>query len=152
MICQDKLRTGQAGENNLAKPSRRKTVVLRHVYIKMLIVPRQARDKHRENSPKDRFLCSHLEPHRGAQRDGLVSCRRVNLNGTLEVGNNFLNFWVRKVRNAHFSNLRHGDFTAAQRDDRGEHRFGVALRTKGVHLPNVPPEPLCFYLLRRILV
>jgi hypothetical protein len=37
---------GRAGE---------KTVFLSHVYIKMMILPTQARDKHRENSKKDRF-------------------------------------------------------------------------------------------------
>jgi hypothetical protein len=29
---------------------------LSHVYIKCIILPRQARDKHRENSKKDRLL------------------------------------------------------------------------------------------------
>jgi hypothetical protein len=34
----------------------RKTALLRHLYhIKTNILPRQARDKHRENSKKDRF-------------------------------------------------------------------------------------------------
>jgi hypothetical protein len=34
-----------------------KRVFLRHLYIKMIILPRQARDKHsRENSKKDAFL------------------------------------------------------------------------------------------------
>ena len=33
-----------------------KTVFLSHLCIKMLILPRQARDKHRENSETDRFL------------------------------------------------------------------------------------------------
>ena len=31
----------------------RKTAFLRHLYIKTNILPRQARDKHRENSKKD---------------------------------------------------------------------------------------------------
>ena len=31
----------------------RKTAFLRHLYIKMIILPRQAQDKHRENSKKD---------------------------------------------------------------------------------------------------
>jgi len=31
----------------------RKMVFFSHIYIKMLILPRQARDKHRENSKKD---------------------------------------------------------------------------------------------------
>ena len=34
----------------------KKTVFLSHLYIKMLILPRQARDKHKENSKKDAFL------------------------------------------------------------------------------------------------
>jgi len=33
-----------------------KTVFLSHLYIKMMILPRQARDKHRENSKKARLL------------------------------------------------------------------------------------------------
>ena len=33
-----------------------KTRLLRHLCIKMVILPRQARDKHRENSKKDAFL------------------------------------------------------------------------------------------------
>jgi hypothetical protein len=34
----------------------RKRHFLRHLYIKVIILPRQARDKHRENSKKGRFL------------------------------------------------------------------------------------------------
>jgi hypothetical protein len=34
----------------------RKRHFLRHLYIKCIILPRQARDKHRENSKKCRFL------------------------------------------------------------------------------------------------
>jgi non-lysosomal glucosylceramidase len=34
----------------------RKTALLSHLYIKCIILPRQARDKHRENSKKGRFL------------------------------------------------------------------------------------------------
>ena len=34
----------------------RKRVFLSHLHIKMLILPRQARDKHKENSKKDAFL------------------------------------------------------------------------------------------------
>jgi hypothetical protein len=33
---------------------------LSHLYIKMLILPRQARDKHRENSKRDRFVAQYL--------------------------------------------------------------------------------------------
>eukprot|EP01051_Picozoa_sp_SAG22_P029890 SAG22_NODE_11306_length_491_cov_0.788265_1_plen_69_part_01 len=40
--------------------SGKKTVLLSHLYIKMLILPRQARDKHRENSKIDRFLAALL--------------------------------------------------------------------------------------------
>jgi hypothetical protein len=31
----------------------KKTVLFSHLYIKLMILPRQARDKHRENSPKN---------------------------------------------------------------------------------------------------
>jgi hypothetical protein len=34
-------------------PILRKTAFLRHLYIKTIVLPRQARDKHRENSKKD---------------------------------------------------------------------------------------------------
>jgi hypothetical protein len=34
-------------------PGLRKTAFLSHLYIKTIILPRQARDKHRENSKKD---------------------------------------------------------------------------------------------------
>jgi hypothetical protein len=37
----------------------RKRHFLRHLYIKCIILPRQARDKHRENSKKGRFLAVH---------------------------------------------------------------------------------------------
>ena len=40
----------------LQKEMVRKRVFLRHLYIKMIILPRQARDKHRENSIGDAFL------------------------------------------------------------------------------------------------
>jgi hypothetical protein len=33
-----------------------KTALLRHLYIKCIILPRQARDKHRENSKKEAVL------------------------------------------------------------------------------------------------
>jgi hypothetical protein len=33
----------------------RKTYFFRHLYIKTIILPRQARDKHRKNSKKGRF-------------------------------------------------------------------------------------------------
>jgi hypothetical protein len=36
----------------------RKRHFLRHLYIKCIILPRQARDKHRENSKKCRFLAA----------------------------------------------------------------------------------------------
>jgi hypothetical protein len=35
--------------------SGQKTVFFSHLYIKMMILPRQARDKHRENSKKTGF-------------------------------------------------------------------------------------------------
>jgi hypothetical protein len=40
----------------------RKRHFLRHLYIKCIILPRQARDKHRENSKKGRFLAAPFEP------------------------------------------------------------------------------------------
>jgi hypothetical protein len=36
-----------------------KTVFLSHLYIKTIILPRQAPDKHRENSKSDRFLAEY---------------------------------------------------------------------------------------------
>jgi hypothetical protein len=36
--------------SDLRNPTLRKTAFLSHLYIKMIILPRQARDKHRENS------------------------------------------------------------------------------------------------------
>jgi hypothetical protein len=38
----------------------RKRHFLRHLCIKTMILPRQARDKHREDSKKERFLTSVL--------------------------------------------------------------------------------------------
>jgi hypothetical protein len=43
----------KAASKMLAKV--RKTYFLRHLYIKTIILPRQARDKHRKNSKKGRF-------------------------------------------------------------------------------------------------
>jgi hypothetical protein len=41
-----------------------KTGFLRHLYIKMMILPRQARDKHRETTQKrDRFGAAQCEDH-----------------------------------------------------------------------------------------
>eukprot|EP01046_Picozoa_sp_COSAG06_P072067 COSAG06_NODE_20913_length_776_cov_2.901034_1_plen_115_part_00 len=37
----------------------RKTAFLRHLYLKTIILPRQARDKHRESTPKKMWLFSH---------------------------------------------------------------------------------------------
>ena len=39
----------------------RKRVFLRHFILSMIILPRQARDKHRENSKKDAFSAEGLE-------------------------------------------------------------------------------------------
>jgi hypothetical protein len=52
----------------------RKRVVLRHLYIKMIVLPRQARDKHRENSKKDAFrqdgqACTDSDPSTWADGD-----------------------------------------------------------------------------------
>jgi|EP01046_Picozoa_sp_COSAG06_P031049 hypothetical protein len=41
-----------------------KTGFLSHLYIKMTNLPRQARDKHRENSKKVRFLAGKRHDHR----------------------------------------------------------------------------------------
>jgi hypothetical protein len=38
------------------EPPGKKTGFLRHLYIKVIFLPRQARDKHRENSKKARFV------------------------------------------------------------------------------------------------
>jgi hypothetical protein len=43
----------------------KKTGFLRHLYIKCIILPRQARDKHRENSKKARFLAGTRWNRRG---------------------------------------------------------------------------------------
>eukprot|EP01046_Picozoa_sp_COSAG06_P039288 COSAG06_NODE_4622_length_4092_cov_2.411971_6_plen_255_part_00 len=48
----------------------KETVLFSHLYIKVIILPRQARDKHRENSFKKGVFRSHLHrrAHRGAIR------------------------------------------------------------------------------------
>jgi hypothetical protein len=38
------------------KPKGEQTVFLSHLYLKVMTLPRQARDKHRENSKKARFV------------------------------------------------------------------------------------------------
>jgi hypothetical protein len=43
----------------------RKTAFLSHVYIKTIILPRQARDKHRENSKRDAVFRTRLKPLSG---------------------------------------------------------------------------------------
>jgi hypothetical protein len=51
-------------------PHRRKgekSGFLRHLYIEMMISPRQARDKHRENSKKARFVEGRELPRAGWQ-------------------------------------------------------------------------------------
>jgi hypothetical protein len=61
----------------------RKRLFLRHLYMKCIILPRQARDKHRENSKKGRFLagsggcvrCGSSEDS-DADRQGSVATRR----------------------------------------------------------------------------
>ena len=45
----------------------RKRHFLSHLYIKCIVLPRQARDKHRENSKNDRFLAGCLAPHAGGR-------------------------------------------------------------------------------------
>jgi hypothetical protein len=39
----------------------RKTAFLSHLYIKTIILPRQARDKHRENSKKDAVFSTSVD-------------------------------------------------------------------------------------------
>ena len=51
--------TSQRNSRSLRRYTLRKTAFLSHLYIKTIILPRQARDKHRENSKKCRF------PYRG---------------------------------------------------------------------------------------
>jgi hypothetical protein len=46
----------QAKMKEQAEAQVRKRHFLRHFYINCIILPRQARDKHRENSKNDRFL------------------------------------------------------------------------------------------------
>ena len=57
-----------AGSHMAGRPPRasdqvRKRHFLSHLYIKCIILPRQARDKHRENSKKGRFLAERLSRH-----------------------------------------------------------------------------------------
>jgi hypothetical protein len=51
----------------------RKTAFLRHLYLKTIILPRQAPDKHRENSKKCRFPYRRLEATE--LRDHELGCR-----------------------------------------------------------------------------
>jgi hypothetical protein len=59
----------------------RKRLFLRHLYIKPNILPRQARDKHRENSKRETVLCrssrrSFIRSAFGGLRRPCRSCRR----------------------------------------------------------------------------
>ena len=47
----------------------RKRHFLSHLYIKCIILPRQARDKHRENSKRDHFLCATHHDDERARRE-----------------------------------------------------------------------------------
>ena len=51
-----------------------RTVFLRHLYIQMMILPRQARDKHRESTQKDRFVAA-------ARLNVSVVCRQAWMGG-----------------------------------------------------------------------
>ena len=69
-----------------------KTVFLRHLFIKMLILPRQARDKHRENSKKRPF--SYRERRDGRRLDSrvlqlLAHLRRPGLSHTHATSDTF---------------------------------------------------------------
>jgi hypothetical protein len=53
--------TGEADAAGVAKQiTGEKTGFLSHLYIKVVILPRQARDKHRESSKKARFVADHV--------------------------------------------------------------------------------------------
>ena len=61
LVCSD----GQGGgRSSIMGDQVRKTLVLSHLYNKTIILPRQARDKHRENSKKARFLAGKRHDHR----------------------------------------------------------------------------------------
>jgi hypothetical protein len=49
---------GAGGFTITARDRGDKTVFLSHLYIKMMILPRQARDKNMENSKKYRFVAA----------------------------------------------------------------------------------------------
>jgi hypothetical protein len=51
----------------------RKTAFLSHLYIKTIILPRQARDKHRENSKKDAVFPTRIQQ----PNDRLARCRQA---------------------------------------------------------------------------
>jgi hypothetical protein len=55
----------------------KKTTFLRHLYINAIILPRQARDKHRENSKKDRFLAAYRLAATFLKEGGRRACRVV---------------------------------------------------------------------------
>jgi hypothetical protein len=64
-----KMATSRSGMSSGAIEKVRKRHFLRHLYTKCIILPRQARDKHRENSKKGRFLA-------GARYEGPHRCGR----------------------------------------------------------------------------
>jgi hypothetical protein len=51
-------RLGRCSRSTRSSLAGEKKGFFRHLFIKMIILPRQARDKHRENSPKARFLAT----------------------------------------------------------------------------------------------
>jgi hypothetical protein len=55
----------------------KKTTFLRHLYINAIIFPIQARDKHRENSKKDRFLAAYRLAATFLKEGGRRACRVV---------------------------------------------------------------------------
>ena len=60
-----------------------KTALFFHFYIEMIILPRQARDKHRENSKRDRFLaanCKHMQ-QQWAALEALYTAKRAKAIG-----------------------------------------------------------------------
>jgi hypothetical protein len=46
--------------------------LLRHLILKMIILPRQARDEHRENSPQNTRFCSEAAPAGGTLEKALA--------------------------------------------------------------------------------
>jgi hypothetical protein len=63
---------------------RKKTPLLRHFMLKMIILPRQSRDKHRKNSKKEAFFLQ--GGRRAAGADDLVRLPRSTLASERKTG------------------------------------------------------------------